>query len=142
MRDETLERKKQLVREGIEAINHGDAERLGDLVADDVIMHGQGGQDISGVDTVVPATVNNAAFPDRTLEIEQLVAEGDTVVARMRFIGTHEGDMHGVEPTNEEIDIRVISMYRVKDGQLVEGWFVEDDADTFQQLGLWEKLAA
>lgn len=142
MVDETLKANKQLVREGIEAINAGNMERLRELVADDVIMHGQGGQDARGAESVVSATVNNAAFPDRTLEIEQLIAEGDTVVARMRFTGTHEGKMHGVEPTNEEIDIRVMSMYRIEDGLLTEGWFVEDDADTLRQLGLWEKLTS
>jgi steroid delta-isomerase-like uncharacterized protein len=138
----TAKQNKELVREGIEAINDGDAERLRDLVADDVIMHGQGGQDVRGAEQVVPVTVNNAAFPDRILEIEQLVAEGDTVVARMRFVGTHEGNMHGVEPTGEEIDIRVMSMYRIEDGQLAEAWFVEDDADTLRQLGLWQELTA
>lgn len=142
MVEETIEGKKQLVREGIEAINDGDEDRLGELVADDVMMHGQGGQDARGAETVVPGTANNAAFPDRTLETEQLVAEGDTVVARMRFTGTHEGEMHGVEPTGEEIDIRVMSMYCIEDGQLAEAWFVEDDADTLRQLGLWQELTA
>jgi len=105
-------------------------------------MHGQGGQDVQGASQVVPAAANNRAFPDRTLEIEQLVAEGDTVVARMRFSGSHEGDMHGVEPTGEEINIRVISMYRIEDGELAEAWFVEDDADTLRQLGLWQELTS
>lgn len=139
---DTAERKKELVRSAIEAINDRDAETLRDLVDDDVVMHGQAGQDITGADTVVPATINNDAFPDSHLDIEEIVAEGDTVVARMRFTGTHEGDMGGIPPTGEEIEIRVIAMYRIEDGQLTEGWFVEDDADTLQQLGLWEELTA
>jgi len=140
--DEIRQQNKKLVRAGIEAINEGDVERLRGLVAEDVTMHGQGGQDVQGASQVVPAAANNRAFPDRTLEIEQLVAEGDTVVARMRFSGSHEGDMHGVEPTGEEINIRVISMYRIEDGELAEAWFVEDDADTLRQLGLWQELTS
>lgn len=58
----------------------------------------------------------------------------------MRFVGTHKGEMHGVEPTGEEIDIRAISMYKIEDGKLTEAWYVEDDADTLIQLGLWEEL--
>ena len=131
---------EELVREGIEAINDGDAERLQELVADDVVVHAQGGETVSGAETVVAAQVENAAFPDGHLEIEETVADGDTVAVRMRFTGTHEGPMHGVEPTGTEIDIRVMSMYRAEDGKLVEAWFVEDDADTLRQLGLWGEL--
>jgi steroid delta-isomerase-like uncharacterized protein len=135
-------RKKELVRDAIEAINDRDAETLRDLVADDVVMHGQAGQDITGAYTVVPATINNEAFPDSHLDIEGMVAEENTVAVRMTFTGTHEGDMGGIPPTDEEIEIRVMAMYRIGDGQLAEGWFVEDDADTLQQLGLWEELTA
>lgn len=139
--EDTRKQKKELVRAGIDAINDRDPDTLRELVADDIVIHGQAGQDISGAETVVPATINNEAFPDSHLEIEEMIAEGDTVVARMRFSGTHEGDMHGIPPTGEEIDIRVLSMYRIENGQLVEGWFVEDDADTLLQLGLWQELA-
>ena len=138
--EDTLKQNKKLVREGIEAINDRDAETLSELVADDVVVHGQAGQDINGAEAVVPATINNEAFPDSHLEIEEMIAEGDTVVVRMTFTGTHEGNMHGVPPTGEEIEIRVMSMYRIEDGQLAEGWFVEDDADTLWQLGLWQEL--
>jgi len=139
---DSLDQKKDLVRKGIEAINDGDAETLRELVADDVVMHGQAGQDASGAETVVSATIDNTAFPDSRLEIEEMVAEGNTVAVRMTFTGTHEGDMGGVPPTDEEIEIRVMAMYRIEDGQLAEGWFVEDDADTLQQLGLWDELTA
>lgn len=137
---ETAQRKKELVRRGIEAINEGDTETLHELVADDVVVHAQGGEEAKGAEQVVAAQVDNTAFPDAHLEIEELVADGDLVVVRMRFSGTHEGPMHGVEPTGEEIDIRVMSMYRIEDGQLAEAWFVEDDADTLRQLGLWGEL--
>lgn len=138
----TVDQQKELVRNAIEAINDRDAETLRELVAEDVVIHGQAGQDISGAETAIPATVDNEAFPDSRLEIEEMVAEGGTVAVRMMFTGTHEGDMHGVPPTGEEIEIRVMAMYRIENGQLAEGWFVEDDADTLLQLGLWQELTA
>lgn len=141
MAERTLEQKKQLVRDGIEAINDGDAEWLREYVDDDVIIHGQGGREISGLDEYLSGNSNDA-FPDSHLEIEEMIAEGDTVVVRMIFTGTHRGTMHGVPPTGEEIEIRVMSMYRIEDGRLAEGWFIEDDADTLQQLGLWQELTA
>lgn len=127
------ERKKEDVRKAIDAINDRDKETLRELVADDVVMYGQGEQEVRGAQTVVAATVDNEAFPDAHLEIEEVIAEGDTVSVRMTFTGTHEGNMHGVPPTGEQIEIQVMSMYRIEDGQLAESWFVEDDADTLQQ---------
>lgn len=139
MAENTLEQKKELVREGIEAINESDAEWLREFIADDVVIHGQGGQEINGLDEYLSGD-DNDAFPDSHLEIEEMLAEGDTVVVRMTFTGTHEGNMHGIPPTGEEIEIQVMSTYRIEDGQLAEGWFVEDDADTLLQLGLWQEL--
>ena len=50
---------------------------------------------------------------DGYLETEEMIAEGDTVAGRMTFTGTYEGDIHGVHPTGEEIEIK--AMYRIKD---------------------------
>lgn len=75
---------------------------------------------------------------DGHLETKEMIAEGDTVAGRMTFTGTYEGDIHGDPPTGEEIEIK--AMYRIKDGQLAEGWFVEGDADTLVQLGLCQEL--
>jgi steroid delta-isomerase-like uncharacterized protein len=136
------DRLKERVRTAIDAINGGDKDALRELVADEVVVHGQGGQETHGAQTVVAATVDNEAFPDAHLEIEEMIAEEDTVSVRMTFTGTHEGDMHGVPPTGEEVEILVMAMYRIEDGQLAEGWFAEDDADTLQQLGLWRELTA
>lgn len=133
----TTEQNKRLVREGIEATNERDAERLRELVADDVVVHGQ---DIQSADDLVSANTNNTAFPDSHLEIEEMIAEGDTVAVRMTFTGTHEGNMLGIEATGKEIEIRVMSMYRIENEQLAEAWVVEDDTDTLQQLGLWQEL--
>lgn len=132
---------KELVREGIEAINERDAATLRDLVAEDVVVHGQAGQEIRGREAVVDAQLDRPAFPDAHLELESMVEEGDTVAVRMRFTGTHEGPMAGIDPTGREIEIRVMAMYRVAEGQLAEAWFVEDDADTLRQLGVWGELA-
>lgn len=126
----------------IDAVNDRDKETLREPVADDVVIHGQDGQGIRGAETAVAATVDHEAFPDAHHEIEGMIVEGDAVSVRMTFTGTHEGDMRGVPPTSEEIEIWVMSMYRVRGGQLTEAWFVEDDADTLRQLGLREELTA
>src|SRR5690606_10596320 len=62
------------------------------------------------------------AFPDLHIEVEDMVAEGDKVTARCRVRGTHRGDALGIAATNKEIDFTGITIARIKNGQLIEGW--------------------
>lgn len=64
-----------------------------------------------------------SAFPDWTLSIEEMVAEGDVVVARWRAHGTHTGELEGLpQPTGDRLVVRGISMARVREGKIVEFW--------------------
>lgn len=46
-----------------------------------------------------------SAFPDLRLEVEQTLASGDFVVARVRLTGTHKGNFAGVAPTNKKREL-------------------------------------
>ena len=58
--------------------------------------------------------------------IDQLVAEGDLLVARWRMTATHSGDLNGptmtIPATGRSLDIWRLSMYRIRDGMAVEIW--------------------
>jgi predicted ester cyclase len=78
-----------------------------------------------------------SAFPDFRMEIVELVAEGDTVVAHFRCSGTHEGEWLGAPPTGrrfEEVD--EIYVFRIEDGKLSSAVGVEDNLSRMRQLGL------
>jgi steroid delta-isomerase-like uncharacterized protein len=75
------------------------------------------------------------AFPDLRRPIEDLVADGDKVVARWVSVGTHRGDFQGIPPTGKRIVTSGITIFRVEDGKIVEEWSESDMLGMLQQLG-------
>jgi steroid delta-isomerase-like uncharacterized protein len=80
-------------------------------------------------------TMRRRAFPDDHHTIEDLIAEGDKVVARLTRIDTHLGTFLDLPPTGKHISTTSIHIFRFADGQLVEHWASRDDLGLLQQLG-------
>jgi steroid delta-isomerase-like uncharacterized protein len=80
-------------------------------------------------------TMRRRAFPDDHHTIEDLIAEGDKVVARLTRTGTHQGTFLDLPPTGKHISTTSIHIFRFADGQLVEHWANRDDLGLLQQLG-------
>ena len=77
-----------------------------------------------------------AAFPDLRMEVEDIVANGDKVVARVRFTGTNRGEFMGMPATGKRVDAQLIDIFRFGDDGLVhEHWGVMDALALMQQLG-------
>ncbi len=77
------------------------------------------------------------AFPDFQMEIVDLIAEGDKVVAHFRCSGTHSGEWLGAAATGRRFtDVDEVYIFRVRDGKLVSAFGVEDNLDRLRQLGL------
>ena len=83
-----------------------------------------------------------AAFPDYTHHIHDLVTQGNTVVARIMYSGTHEGDFFGAPPTGEPIEYLGIHVHTVENGKITESWVLEDMLILWQQLGMELRPAA
>jgi len=75
------------------------------------------------------------AFPDLHFEVEELVAEGDTVVSRWTLTGTQTGEFLGIAPTGRKIRVAGMSLDHLKDGVLVSGFDGWDNLGLRQQLG-------
>jgi steroid delta-isomerase-like uncharacterized protein len=75
------------------------------------------------------------AFPDGRNTSEELLAEGDKVVQRWTFRGTHRGAFQGIPPTGGQVTLTGISVWRVEDGKIVESWHELDNLGLMQQLG-------
>ncbi len=76
-----------------------------------------------------------SVFPDLRWDIEDLIAEGDKVVARTTMRGTHRGDFFGIPPTGRRVEMRGVHIMRVADGQIIEHWGSNDDLGLMRQLG-------
>ena len=74
-------------------------------------------------------------FPDVTSTIEDLIAEGDKVVARWRSRATHQGEYMGIPPTGNEVEFTGISFYRIEGGKIAQSWNIEDQLGLMRQIG-------
>ena len=92
--------------------------------------------------TVSPDDLRNivmfwrTGFPDFEFTVHQLIAEGDTVAARLSFTGTHTGNFGEVEPTNQRINVSEMMFIRFVDNRVVEAWEDYDQFGMSQQLGI------
>jgi predicted ester cyclase len=68
--------------------------------------------------------------------IDDIIAEGDKVVARVTGEGVHEGDLFGIPPTNRPMKVTGITILRVEDGKIVERWVEVDMLGALQQIGV------
>jgi predicted ester cyclase len=112
-------------------------------VADDVIAEGAtnydtgllpmpfGPEEMKGTIRMV-----TASFPDNRHEVEEVIAEADTVVLRCTLTGTHEGPFMGIPPTGRRIEVTEIHIYRLKGGKAVEHRVGRDDLGAMRQLGV------
>lgn len=78
-----------------------------------------------------------SAFPDFEMEIVDLIAEGEKVVARFKCSGTHRGEWLGVPATGRRFEnVDEIYIFDVHDGKLVSALGVEDNLSRLRQLGI------
>jgi len=84
-------------------------------------------------------TMFKGAFPDSYFTVEDMIAEGDKVVTRKTFHGTHEGEFMSIPPSGRIVNVSLIDVVRISDGKVVEHWSVGDDLGMMQQLGVIPK---
>ena len=124
---------KELVRTWVEALSRHDVDTMLHLVTDDFVNNSSSNQGREGVRAEVDFWLS--AFPDASVSIEDLIAEGDRVVARLTSRGTHGGDFMGTPPTGRSIAIQEIDIVRIENGKLAEIWAAPDIFSMLVQLG-------
>jgi predicted ester cyclase len=66
-----------------------------------------------------------SAFPDRRVEVQALMAEGNRVTVEWTLCGTQKRERLGVPPSGRRECISALSSFRVEDGKIVEHWMTE-----------------
>jgi len=86
------------------------------------------------------------AMPDFRYDIEDIIAEGDLVVARVRFMGTQTGTFaiasRTLAPSDMAVDEAEIMIIRVAAGKIVESWATWDRLSVLEQLGAISRVPA
>jgi steroid delta-isomerase-like uncharacterized protein len=135
----SIEENKALIRRGTEILNRGNVTEisttLDELFVPDFVRHDPAGGFRSREDYKQFLFSLLAALPGQ-FTIEDLIAEGDKVVLRYTFHGTHQGQWRGLPPTGKSVTFTGIFIYRILDGKIVEGWENADALGLVQQLGL------
>lgn len=120
---------KSLVRQYFEqVVNRVDRSAAAELVAADLVFHSpytpQPTRDRESFLGMLDAV--HAAIEGFRLVEHDVVAEGDRVATRWTVTGTHKGELGGIPPSGRPLSISGLSIYRIADGHIAEGW-VQDD---------------
>ena len=131
------EENKAVIRCWIEAFNERNLEAEADLLAPGYVAHVPAAPGpLEGLEAWRQFTGPFVeAFPDLRLTVEDIMAEGDMVAARVAFDGTHRGEFQGIPPTGKEVAFTSIEVNRVVDGKVEAHWVEIDLLGLMQQLG-------
>lgn len=78
------------------------------------------------------------AFPGYHAVLEELLADGDRVFARISVQGRHQGYLENVPPTLREIKTPFAICYKIENQKIVDHWMIADQMELMEQLGLFE----
>ena len=126
-----------------EVFNTGTLDQVDTLISAEYIDHnpiGQSGE--SGIEGF-KQTVRGLrfAFPDLQFTIEEILATGDKVVIRTTMQGTHKNSFLGVDPTNKQVTVTGIDIFRIADGVVVERWGTLDGLSLMEQMEVFIPMA-
>jgi len=127
---------KAIVRRYIEQVlNKQRYDLIDEFLAENIELHGSGIP--PGLEVVKQwfATFSTA-FPDGYTTIEDMVAEEDKVAARITFNGTHQAEMQGIPATSKTVSMAGVTIFRLDNGKIAEGWLISDNLGMMQQLGV------
>ena len=122
-----------------EVWNEGRTQTIYDLLAPDAVAIGEleDGSQLRGPAEFVPFVERiRGAFPDINIVVEDVFGAGDKVVLRWSATMTHRGDHLGIPATGERVRIAGMTIARIGEKQIVEGW------DNWDQLGMLKQIGA
>jgi steroid delta-isomerase-like uncharacterized protein len=129
----STEENTALIRRLFDGMNRGDLAAMDALIAPEFAYNGQ----VIGPEGVKQhLTAARAAFPDLSWTIEDMLADGDKVVTRYTYSGTHGGEFMGIPPTGKSFRATGIAIDRIAGGRIAEEWEARDTLGAMQQIGI------
>ena len=130
------EKNKAIVRRFLEELwNRSNFAVVDELLANDYDGHSstviRGSE---GAMAFIPRL--RAALPDFQFRVLDQIAEGDKVATRWKLFGTHKGAFQGAPPSGKRVEMTGITIFRIANGKLIEGWTNEDVLGMLQQIGV------
>lgn len=119
-----------------EVLNHQRLERVDDLVKENFIEldpfpgRKQGREGLKAV-----LRMFFSSFPNMHWNVKEMIAEGDKVVTRFVWTGTHRGVFLGIPSTGRNVEVKGVVIDRLEEGQMAESRILMDRMALMQQLG-------
>jgi steroid delta-isomerase-like uncharacterized protein len=136
----SVEENLQLMRRWFQEVwNEGKTESIHEFLAPDAIGIGEleDGRPLRGPAEFVPFVERiRGAFPDINIVVEDAFGAEDKVVLRWSATMTHRGDHLGMPARGQRVRIAGMSIARIRDKQIIEGW------DNWDQLGMLKQIGA
>ncbi len=129
---------RDIVRQFIEEVlNQGDIEASGKFFHQDMVeqvpLPGQG-PGLDGLKAILRGM--RAAFPDMHWKVEEQIAEGDKVMTRFEWTGTHRGPFAGVPATGRPVKVWGMVVDRFEAGKIADTRIIMDTMGMMMQLGV------
>ncbi len=142
MSDENI----QLMRRWFQEVwNEGRVETVYELLSPDAVARGQRGAEaeIRGPEEFAKFVREiRGTFPDIKVTVEDVFGSNDKVVLRWSGVMTHTGDAMGLPASGRTVHSRGITIARIADGKIVEGWDNWDQLGMLEQIGVYKQPLA
>jgi predicted ester cyclase len=128
---------EEIVRRWFKEVwDEGREETIDQLMAPFAVAYGLPGGPIQGPTAFKPLfRTFREALGDLSIEVVRTVVQGDLVAAHCHVTARHSGLSFGGDPTNQPVDFWGMTIIRVAEGQIVEGWNCFDMLSMYQQIG-------
>jgi predicted ester cyclase len=74
------------------------------------------------------------AFPDFHNQVDELIADGEKIVARLTCTGTHRGELFGIAPTGRKVTYAANAILGLNDDKIHDAWVVGDTQEVWRAL--------
>lgn len=137
----STDQNKAVVRRYFEEVwSKGNLATLPQVLDSEAVMHDTAAPEPIPLGRIAVQLVKaeRTAFPDLRFRVEDILADGDKVMARWVMEGTQKGEYRGRPASGNKVSVWGIGIYRLSGGRIVEVWLVNDDLRLLQQVGLVE----
>src|SRR5262249_52409086 len=106
-----------------------------ELLAPDFAFQGSLGRRVKGREEFKAyRRLVRSGFSDFHNHIEQVISSDRHVVARLKYTGTHDGEVLGIAPTRRQIKYPGVALFEFAGSKLVSGYVVADRLMLLQQI--------
>ena len=122
--------------------NEHKTDVIDEIVAERCVMH-VGDREFRGRDGYRSFfDTYTGAFPDLSVQINDLIAEDGFVVTSYTARGQHTGPLMDIGPTGKQVKVQGVNIARYRDGKLVESNNLFNEMSLMQQLGVFPETVS